>query len=52
MRENRYFVVPVDILTPFAHAPFSWPHDTLPCVLILLPSFEIQNKPCNSVSSK
>ena len=24
MRENRYFVVPVNILTPFAHAPFSW----------------------------
>ena len=24
MRENRYFVVPVNILTPFARAPFSW----------------------------
>ena len=24
MRENRYFVVPVDILTLFAHVPFSW----------------------------
>ena len=24
MRENRDFVVPVNILTPFAHAPFSW----------------------------
>ena len=24
MRENRFFVVPVNILTPFAHAPFSW----------------------------
>jgi len=24
MRENRYFVVPVNILTPFAHTPFSW----------------------------
>jgi len=24
MRENRNFVVPVSILTPFAHAPFSW----------------------------
>ena len=23
MRENRDFVVPVNILTPFAHAPFS-----------------------------
>ena len=24
MRENRDFVVPVNILTLFAHAPFSW----------------------------
>ena len=24
MRENLDFVVPVNILTPFAHAPFSW----------------------------
>ena len=24
MRENRNFVVPVNILTSFAHAPFSW----------------------------
>jgi len=24
MHENRDFVVPVNILTPFAHAPFSW----------------------------
>ena len=24
MRENRDFVVPVNILTTFAHAPFSW----------------------------
>jgi len=24
MRENRDFVVPVHILTLFAHAPFSW----------------------------
>ena len=24
MCENRDFVVPVNILTPFAHAPFSW----------------------------
>jgi len=24
MRENRDFVVPVNILTPFAHTPFSW----------------------------
>ena len=24
MCENHYFVVPVNILTPFAHAPFSW----------------------------
>jgi len=24
MRENRYFVVPVNILTLFACAPFSW----------------------------
>ena len=30
MRENRDFVVPVNILTPFAHVPFSWAHDTLP----------------------
>jgi len=24
MCENRDFVVPVNILTPFAYAPFSW----------------------------
>jgi len=24
MRENRDFVVPVNILTPFARTPFSW----------------------------
>ena len=24
MRENRDFVVPVNILSTFAHAPFSW----------------------------
>jgi len=24
MRENCNFVVPVNILTPFVHAPFSW----------------------------
>ena len=24
MRENRDFVIPVNILTPFAHALFSW----------------------------
>ena len=24
MRENRDFVVPVNMLTTFAHAPFSW----------------------------
>jgi len=24
MRENRDFVVPVNILTPLTHAPFSW----------------------------
>ena len=24
MRENRDFVVPVNILTTFAHTPFSW----------------------------
>ena len=24
MRENSDFVVPVNILTPFVHAPFSW----------------------------
>ena len=24
MRENRDFDVPVNILTPFAHATFSW----------------------------
>ena len=24
MRENRDFVVPVNTLTTFAHAPFSW----------------------------
>ena len=34
MRENRNFVVPINILTLFAHAPFLGPHNTLQCVLI------------------
>jgi len=35
MRENRNFVVPVDILTPICARPrLLGPHDTLPCVLI------------------
>jgi len=33
MRENRVLVLPVNILTVW-HAGFTWPHDTLPCVLI------------------
>ena len=34
MRENRNFVAPVNLLTPFVHALFLGLHDTLPCVLI------------------
>ena len=34
MRENRDFVVPVNILTPLRAPRFLGPHDTLPCVLI------------------
>ena len=35
MRENRNFVVPVNILTPVCTRPrLLGPHDTLPCVLI------------------
>jgi len=34
MRENRNFVVPVNILTPLRAPRFLGPHDTLPCVLI------------------
>jgi len=34
MRENRDFVVPVNILTTFGTPRFLGPHDTLPCVLI------------------
>jgi len=33
MRENRVLVLPVNILMVW-HAGFTWPHDTLPCVLI------------------
>ena len=36
MRENRDFVVPVNILTPLRAPCFLGPHDTLPCVLILV----------------
>jgi len=34
MRENCVLVLPVNILTVWC-AGFTWPHDTLPCVLIL-----------------
>jgi len=34
IRENHDFVVPVIILTLFAHACFLGPHYTLVCVLI------------------
>ena len=43
MRENRDFVVPVNILTTFAHAPFLGPHDTLPCVLIMYGTYTSGN---------
>ena len=36
MRENRDFVVPVNILTPLRAPRFLGPHDTLPCVLIMI----------------
>jgi len=35
MRENRVLVLPVNILTVW-RANFTWPHYTLPCVLILV----------------
>jgi len=35
MRENRVLVLPVNILTVW-HTGFTWPHDTLPCVLIIV----------------
>ena len=34
MHENREFVVPVNILTPFLRTTFFGPHDMLPCVLV------------------
>ena len=42
MRENRDFVVPVNILTTFAHAPFSWAarHTTV-CLDQLISNFHI-----------
>ena len=36
IRANRNFIVPVNTLTPFAHASFLGPHYTLLCVLICL----------------
>jgi len=33
MRENRILVLPINILTVWC-AGFTWPHDTLPCVLM------------------
>ena len=43
MRENRDFVVPVNILTTFAHAPFSWAarHTTV-CLDLLQYHIEIK----------
>ena len=49
MHENRYFVVPVNILTSVsAHPGLLGPHDTLPCVLILVHAdgIEIFYIPC------
>ena len=42
MRENHDFVVPVNILTTFAHAPFSWAarHTTV-CLDVRMPTYEI-----------
>jgi len=37
MRENRVLVLPVNTLTVW-RAGFTWPHDTLPCVLIVIPN--------------
>ena len=42
MRENRDFVVPVNIFTPFAHAPFSWAARHIPCVLIIMSKLTAQ----------
>jgi len=44
MRENRDFVVPVNILTTFAHGPFSWAarHTT-----VCLDEYEYMNKMAN-----
>ena len=40
MRENRDFVVPVNILTTFARAPFSWAarHTTV-CLDLVIPTY-------------
>jgi len=35
-----FFVLPVNILTVWC-AGFTWPHDTLPCVLIILEFLKI-----------
>jgi len=40
MRENRVLVLPVNILTVW-RAGFTWPHDTLPCVLMLCSSYNM-----------
>jgi len=44
MWENRVLVLPVNILTVW-RAGFTWPHDTLPCVLIYGVLFAIS--PCS-----
>ena len=41
MRENRDFVVPAYILTPFAHAPFSWAARHTTVCLDLTIKFEV-----------
>jgi len=38
MRDNRVLVLPVNILTVW-RAGFTWPHNTLPCVLIRVGDF-------------
>ena len=46
MRENRDFVVPVNILTPLRAPHFLGPHDTLLCVLISQLAVNIKAKGC------
>jgi len=45
MRENRVLVLPINILTVW-RAGFTWPHDTLPCVLIFKQAVRVLQHLC------